>query len=586
MSGSGRRSGHAAAGLWWAAGALTFWSCGYAIRRADDLWWHVAAGRRMLATGTLGLRDEFSFTAAGAPWLNDAWLADLFFGVWERTFGLYALAWWKWGLVVATFLVLFATARRLAAEVSDAAHLAAYAAATLGALTAAPFLDLRPQLYTFLGVVLVLWGTIARPAPTAALPLLFVVWANLHAGFIFGLASLGVLLVPPVLRGGPERRRALVTGGLSLAACLVNPHGPIALTRPLRYAFDASSPFHDLAEWWPPFRAGGVESPLYPYAIGVFAVAAVLAVALPATRRQASTWTGLVLAGATLAMSLTSRRFIPLFAITQALVLAPVLGVLLAPLARRVPDSLVALGALALGVFWLAPYPRASYAFHYLAAEDHFPVDTADFIEANTLAGNVFAQYAYAGYVLMRTDGRLKVFVDGRADAVYPDEVFARYRRASQGKDDWLEVIESSGADYVLWPRQLPSGGLPQAMVRTGRWRQVHQDAVSVLLARNEVADATAYRPAPDSAYRDYALGLLAIDRNDLAEARTRLTAALARAPYLRRACNGLAFTELQSGDPDAGWQTLARCEAFFPDPERALWFHEQVRLKQRGAAG
>jgi hypothetical protein len=584
MSGSGRRSGHAAARLWWAAGALTFWSCGYAIRRADDLWWHVAGGRRMLATGTLGLRDEFSFTAMGAPWLNDAWLADVIFGVWERAFGLYALAWWKWGLVVAIFLVLFGTARRLSAEVSDAARLAAYAAATLGALTAAPFLGLRPQLYTFLGVVLVCAGSIGRPAPAAALPVLFLVWANLHAGFIFGLACLGVLLVPPLLCGGSDRRRAIAVGALSLAACFVNPHGPIALTRPLRYAFDASSPFHEIAEWWPPFRPGGVESALYPYTIGVFAIAAVLAVALPATRRRASTWTGIALAGATLAMSLTSRRFVPLFAIMQALVVAPVLGVLAAPLVRRVPEPLVALGALTLGAFWLAPYPRASYAFHYLTAEDHFPVDSADFIEANALAGNVFAQYAYAGYLLMRSDGRLKVFIDGRADAVYPDEVFARYRRAAQGKDGWLEVIETSGADYVLWPRQLPSGALPRALVRTGGWRQIHEDAVSVLLARSAVAGAASYRPAPDSAYRDYALGALAIERGDLAVARTRLTAALARTPYLRRACNGLAFTELQSGNPDAGWHTIERCDAFFPDPERAPWFREQVRLKQRAA--
>jgi len=243
-----------------------------------------------------------------------------------------------------------------------------------------------------------------------------------------------------------------------------------------------------------------------------------------------------------------------------------------------VPEPAIAVGALALGAFWLAPYPRASYAFHYLAAEDHFPIDTADFIEANALAGNVFAQYAYAGYVLMRSDGRLKVFIDGRADAVYPDEVFARYQRAAQGKDGWLEVIETSGADYVLWPRQLPSGALPRALVRTGRWRQVHEDAVSVLLARSAVADAASYRPAPDSAHRDYALGVLAIDRNDLAEAHTRLTAALARAPYLRRACNGLAFTEVRGGDPGAGRRTIERCEDVFPDPERWKWF--------RGLAG
>jgi hypothetical protein len=271
-------------------------------------------------------------------------------------------------MVVATFLVLFATARRLA-HIPDApagAAPGAFVAVVLGAVTAGPFLDLRPQLYTFLGVALVLHACVGRPTPARWLPLVFLAWANLHAGFIFGLGTLVVLLAPAVRGGGFARRRALAVAALSVGASLINPHGASALVRPLRYALDTSSPYRALVEWWPPFQPGGVSSALYPYLIGIFAGAAVAALALPRLRRRAGIPAAVALGVVTLAMSLTSRRFVPVFALVQAATVAPVLAAAFAPLARRLPPLLPALAALLLGAVWLAPYPRATYAFHYL----------------------------------------------------------------------------------------------------------------------------------------------------------------------------------------------------------------------------
>lgn len=580
------RLGGLAEATWWLASALTFWSCGYALTRADDLWWHLAAGRWMLAERALTRTDEFSFTAAGAPWLNDAWLGDVIFAGWERAFGTSALVWWKWGLVTTIFLLLFATLRRVALHgmrgapddgTRSAVALAAYVGATLGAVAAGPFLDMRPQLYTFLGVVLVLQGSVARATPAWWLPLVFAAWANLHAGFIFGLGCLAVALLPMLRSDILRRRRALAIGALAFAACLLNPYGPTALTRPLRYAFDRTSPFRALAEWWPPFQPGGVESALYPFLLAIFGLTAVAALLQRACRRQPTTWVGLVLGGGTLAMSLTSRRFVPLFAIIQSLTVAAVAAPALLPLGRRLPAVVPALAALVVGVTWLAPYPQAGYAFHYLTAEDHFPIETANFIETNALSGNVFAQYAWAGYVQMRTGGRMKVYIDGRADAVYPDEVFLRYEQASLGKPGWIEIVEGSAAQWVLWPRNLPWGALPRALLTTGRWRQVHVDAVAVLLQRVDGTPPATYQPAPASAAQSYALGVLALDQGDLAEARRQLTQALADAPYLRRACTALAVTEARDGDMDEGRAVLARCERVFPIPTRVAWFDAQL---------
>jgi hypothetical protein len=556
--------------LWWLAAVVTFWAFGFAVIRSEDLWWHLAAGAWMLRQRAIPLLDPFSFTAAGRPWLNDAWLADLLFAVWSHAFGVETLVWWKWGLVVATFLVLMRTCRRL----TDDEPVSAYLPVVLGAAVAEPFLDLRPQLYSFLGVALVLEIALGRERPSLLLPILFAVWANLHAGFLFGLGALAIVLAPRVLRGPrPARIRAIRVGALSIAACLANPNGVRVFTRPFGYALDVTSPFRQLMEWRPPFQPGGAESAAYPYAIVAFAAATALALALQPTRRREATWVGVALGGLSLAMSLTSRRFVPLFAMTQALVLAPVLRRLSARLIDASPALLAPAVAALVGVAWLAPYPLSSLAFHYLTAEDNFPVETCDFIAANGLRGNVFAQYGWAGYVSYRTRGQLQVYIDGRADAVYDGALYTRYTAVAYGQEDWFEILRDSDAEYLLWPRYGTWKRLPAALVGSGRWRRVYEDAVSLLLVRADRSAPEPLSPAPDSAWHDYALGVFALERGNAREAETHLEQALARAPYLRNACDQLAHARVLAGDDAAGWETIARCQRIFPLRSRLEWF-------------
>src|ERR1700744_570552 len=63
-----------------------------ALFHDGDTWWHLAAGRWMLAHRAVPLHDIFSFTFAGAPWNAQEWLAELLMA------GAYALTGWNnWG---------------------------------------------------------------------------------------------------------------------------------------------------------------------------------------------------------------------------------------------------------------------------------------------------------------------------------------------------------------------------------------------------------------------------------------------------------------------------------------------------------
>ena len=564
----GSRRGVAEASLWYAAVAVVALRSGYTMVKGSDLWWHLANGRLILETRSIPLLDSWSFTSAGRPWLQHEWLADLGFAAWSAVFGVASLVYWKWLTLVAVFALLFRASRGNGAEPA-----LRFAAVALAAATAAPFLDIRPHLVSLLGLALLLALDLPRREPPAWLPAVFVVWANAHGGFAFGLAALALLLAPAI-RDVARRRRAVIVLLACVLCCALNPSGVHALSYPLRYAFDRTSPFRVLIqEWAPPWRSGGIRAPVYPWDVAAFVAAVAVSFAHRRPRRiDGAAAATIALALLTLAMSLTSRRFIPLFALAAAPTLAESLHRAIGRWVERAPRLIPPALALGAGLWLVSPFPVAPYAFHYLVAEFEFPVDTCDFIEANGLSGNVFALWNWGGYLHFRTHGRMKVFADGRADTVFDDATLLQYAAVQYRRDGWRDVVERSQAIYVLWPRdEYPS--MASELVSSGGWRILHVDAVSILLARKDQNPPT-LRPPPPSPWSHLAEGSFALQKGDHTRAEAGFQSALQQMPWLRPACYGLVESQMGRGAQHEARQALDRCQALFPDAAQRRRFH------------
>lgn len=546
--------------LWYLGAALTFWSFGYTTMRGSDLWWHIAGGRWMWEHGTVWVNDPFSFTAAGKEWLNDAWLSGVSLYLWSEWISVDTLAYWKWLLIIVTWLLLFRLAWRLSGDATSS-----FLACLLSMSVAAPFLDVRPQLYSFLAWVVLLDMCIARPHPSRWLPLIMLLWVNLHAGFFLGLICLPVLLLPHFLAGDrSERREVVILAVLASAACLLNPNGLEVVTRPLLHAFDTQSPFRTLGEWLPPFRPGGIRSPMFPYGIAAFAIGAAVSVwEVGKNPRDANIPVRIALAALTLVMSLQSRRFVPFFAITEVLVIAPALAGLATVAVRRLPAFAPAVTALALGLWWMSAQPLSTYAFDDLTARDTFPIDTCDFINVNDLSGKTFAYYNWGGFVQMCTNGRMKIFIDGRAETVYDDQTFLDYMKVLQQQPGWQRVVESSDAQYFLWPTNSPAA--ISALLESAKWRLLYQDTVSVLLARVDLRLPQDFKPTGDTPYHNATLGAQQLRAGRGAEAAPYFERALALNPRMQTACVGLVRSRAMAGQYDAAYTAADRCAAEIP---------------------
>ncbi len=543
-----------AAGLW-------FLSWGYTEMAGADMWWHVAAGRELVQTGTLWMVDDWSFTAHGRDWLNHEWLADLIYYGWVSAWGVQTLVYWKWLLLLVTFGLLLATLVR-----TSGSPLAALVCAGLAMANAAPFLDVRPHLYTLLGYSLLLLLRLQRPASTWLLALVFLAWANLHGGVLFGLMALGILLFPWRAPSVAGIRGAALVGLACLLACLLNPSGYELLLYPLVYAFDGSSPFREIGEWLSPFRQGGIPSPLFFYLMWLPLLAPVYM--LPAVRRNLDVpWEGMALTALTLLMALTSRRFIPLFGISLAVMLTPLLALCLRQLRLERFSPVLALLALLVGLLRLLPYPlQAAPAFHYLVAEYSFPVDMLDFIQANRIRGKVFSLWNWGGYIHWRTDGALKVYVDGRADTIYDDQTYRDYVTVLGSGPGWIDLVEGSGADYILWPHDRGNGQEKvRELLATGRWRPVYSDAVSWLLARSASVLPGELQPSSPGPWRDLAMAVNKQRAGNRDDATAYAEAVREVMPWHRDACGLLVSAYRNQGEQERARAILADCHSYFP---------------------
>jgi hypothetical protein len=107
---------------------------------------------------------------------------------------------------------------------------------------------------------------------------------------------------------------------------------------------------------------------------------------------------------------------------------------------------------------------------------DQFPVAAYSHYPA---AARLFAPDKYGGYIIYRSNGKRKVFFDGRSD-LYGAEFLARYGRMMQLRPGWREYFESFNFTHALVPADAPLG---PALLQIG-WREIYRDKVAVVLEK------------------------------------------------------------------------------------------------------
>jgi hypothetical protein len=427
---------------WWpATGLVALVAAASLVTRADaDLWGHVRFGLDILETWRLPAADPYSFTQ-DTPWVNHEWLSELLMGAAWAGGGAAGLVLLKGALVSATLLVIWTAWRR----VRVTAQIAALFALIAGSLHITN--PLRPQLWTFLCLAVLVRVLVADDRRARRLlPLLFVVWANAHGGWVVGCGVLAVWAAGESWADRSAGRQWLWLLPACVAATLVTPYGATLWT----FVASTVRPGRQIEEWAPLWASNPWNW------LGWSLALAIAAWSLVRSERQRLA-RGLVLAMLAYG-GLTVLRIGPLF-----LEAALILGADAA--ARRWPARgggapagasvariaaglllVVAPGALAVRLAQFAtgclpPLPHAA-----------LEVRAVEALAATTGPARLVTFFDWGQYAIWHLGPRIRVSMDGRRETVYSDARLAEHDAIVQGTPEGLAALASWNAEYVWLP--------------------------------------------------------------------------------------------------------------------------------------
>ncbi len=212
-----------------------------------DLGWHLRYGQYFWQTGKILTRNIFSSSLPNYYWVNPSWGYEVILYPFFKTFGFVGLS--IWGAATVTLAFIFIT---LAYKVKP--WLKMFLLPPFLILSGVAWLGMRAQLDTILGLAIVY--SLINKKRFIYLPFVFLIWANLHGGFILGLSIWFIFLAWRIILGfrDVKKQKELLTELsifiLSVLACFINPFTYRVFTEDFKNAISSQMQSH-IAEWRP-----------------------------------------------------------------------------------------------------------------------------------------------------------------------------------------------------------------------------------------------------------------------------------------------------------------------------------------------
>ena len=434
-----------------------------------DLAYQLRAGNEILSTGTVPTVDTWTFTAAGLPWIDQQWGAQIIFALVDRLGGWTGLAILRATLTGAVFACVVLIGFRRGLDARSAALLAIAAF-----LLAAPAMALRPQLLgmaCFALVLALVTDRRAHPGRVWLVPLIVAVWANLHGSFFLGPVVLGLAWLEDLHDRVAGPHRSLLIAAVSAAAACLTPFGPAVWLYAVALSVNPEVTSR-ISEWQPTSLRDVPGLLFFASAIGV--------VALLARRGRPTPWPTLAWLAVFFVIGVYAQRGLAWWPLGAATAIAGTLvtastgrPLVDTPLIRRL--NLVVAGGLVLAAVALLPAwrlldPGTGTPVAVLADA---PSGITAALRASSAPGSrVFNPQVWGSWFLYALPDRW-VAIDSRIE-FFPVQVWNDYERVLAGSDGWLGILQGWDVNVVVVEGDDRSG-LGARLVRAG-WREVYRD--------------------------------------------------------------------------------------------------------------
>jgi hypothetical protein len=405
-----------------------------------DLAYQIRAGDVMLRTHTLLRTDVFTFTVPGAPWLNQQWGAQLLLGATHRLGGWNAIALLDAALASIAFVFVFLACRRRGASTRTAALLS-----VAGFWVARQNLAMRPQLFGVVLFSVTLWilaGRRTSPRALWALPMLMLIWVNVHGSFVLVPLLLLLAWVEDRKDFPGIARSVLAVGAASLVATLANPFG-LGVWGYAAGIGTNPTIARMVTEWAPPT--------IREYSGIVLFASGLIVAGYLVRRKEPVAWPQLLWLASFFVLALPALRGVVWWGLVFPFVVAGIAAGKAdadeprgSPFMNTLLVATIAATAIVVMPLWRGPSSTGGPTSFSQA-----PATLVDATEAGVPPGSrLFVSQTYASWFELALPS-MPVFVDSRIE-LFPTSIWNAYLDIRGAREGWQEMLDRWNVDAVV----------------------------------------------------------------------------------------------------------------------------------------
>jgi hypothetical protein len=417
-----------------------------------DLGWHLAAGDLIRDRGNIPFQDPWSFTLADKQWYNLSWLWDVIASVifqYTKFSGIIFLT-----VACAAVIVGCLTSVCLSSGASTTAVcISVFSACFLYPSFATPpniYVAASPNSATMLFCV-IFYAECLKRTRWFLLPVMMVLWANLHGGFLLGFLIVGIFSCTALLRRdwASFKIYSFAAAGCFIAI-FINPlgwHIYDGLAATLGHFVQAN-----ITEWQSYYQNITAPGNLAASIPGILYILTFIGLELRYGGSRPVALESRLLSWLFLFLGLYQFRYMSFFFIFSTVPLALHIDRLLP---KRLDDFQIQKSLLAAGIVGACALPltfvqiKPALGFPEMLSEQD-----ARYLQTHFSHARLLNHWNVGGLLIFRTQGTVPVFVDGRGATAYPDALLRDYFKLAEWEIDeaaWDTVLEKYQIDTVLW---------------------------------------------------------------------------------------------------------------------------------------
>ncbi len=491
--------------------------------REPDLWWQIRTGQWILQNHSVPTQDMFSYTYAGARWINIKWGFEVLAAILACIAGPESIFLLQ-AMIICSIIVFLSKASNQFSQnqVKTSGDIPIILALILTLAAMEYRMIGRPEMFSHFFTVVFLYFLLRhRKHPSYRILILApiqIIWANFHEAFAIGIIITAIFCAGGWIEYYISKRKKIFLKTIQpkeltvalvavIASVVINPYGTRLLTRPFsilgqvyqnKFTTELAD-FHAYGFWqWNTYLSVAM------LLIGI--IGTILHFHSIKTKSNRFT---LFIEHFGIGYLLTLIAFFYLAATAYrniaflVLVLFPTLVFGLNALINKVlffqkysKQVLIAICVLQLGLYGLIVSNKYydltdshdRYGLEMLSAYN--PVGAADYVSKAYLAGKCFSDYLTSSYLLWKLQPDFKTFIDLRDLDVFPTEFFDTFATVVTYPDEFEKLDSVYHFNYIVLYR-LQYAALHNYLLNQSRFKLAFLDPVAAVYVAKKNGDSS-----------------------------------------------------------------------------------------------